>query len=214
MFERFESAYTPDEHSVPSSREGADVPSRHAEVDGLLAFLALYAGKSFNNGLFRVHRWEDLARWKELVTEAWPEAESHVSCLGSSAFGDQFLVTSRPAPRLGINNNALIAQIDMDSVLYTDMEFTDFCEHEIVDHPEAALTADNYRAWLASGGPAPRHHQCIGMKKPMFLGGADDLGSNCEIIDMEVHWAVTAPLARAARGLPEGTRIGKITVEE
>lgn len=60
----------------------------------------------------------------------------------------------------------------------------------MIENPDAALTANIYvEDWLAAGGAQPAFDQCIGYKKPLFLGGEDDI-SNQELIDLEVYWHI------------------------
>jgi hypothetical protein len=48
--------------------------------------------------------------------------------------------------------------------------------------------------------------ECVGYRKPLFLGGADNL-TNVEMLDLDVYWTLTAQLIAKTRGLPAGTKI-------
>jgi hypothetical protein len=87
-----------------------------------------------------------------------------------------------------------------------------FHEGEMIEDPDAVLASGFYEKWLKAGGSAPPFDQCIGYKKPLFLGGADDLG-NLELSNLDVYWSVSSQLIRQVRGLPPGTRIGSVRLE-
>jgi len=53
---------------------------------------------------------------------------------------------------------------------------------------------------------APNYTQCLGNRKPLFLGGTDELW-NMELSDLDVYWHVVGQLVRKTRGLPLGTPI-------
>jgi hypothetical protein len=86
-----------------------------------------------------------------------------------------------------------------------------FHNDELQVHAEAVLAISGYNRWLQSGGAAPRHHQCIGYKVPLFLSGTDDI-DNLSLTDIDVYWHISAQLIQQSRGLPPGTRIGNVTI--
>jgi hypothetical protein len=81
-----------------------------------------------------------------------------------------------------------------------------FHDQELVEHREEALAAKFHAAWLASGGRPPNCEECVGYKKPLFLGGKDVI-SNLEVQNLDVYWTLAAQLIRKAKGLPPGTAL-------
>jgi hypothetical protein len=65
---------------------------------------------------------------------------------------------------------------------------------------------DFHQRWLASGGATPGHTQCVGYRKPLFLGGADKL-ENLELSDLDVYWHLMGQLIAKTKGLPRGTPV-------
>jgi hypothetical protein len=65
-------------------------------------------------------------------------------------------------------------------VLEIHSNLVSFHENELVDYSEESLAAGFYERWLAKGGLAPKQNQCIGYKRPLFLGGKDT-AENLEI---------------------------------
>jgi len=74
-----------------------------------------------------------------------------------------------------------------------------FHDEELVEYGDAALASEFQERWLANDGAAPQYGQCIGYKKPLFLGGADELG-NLEMFDVDVYWHLMAQLISKVRG--------------
>jgi len=56
-----------------------------------------------------------------------------------------------------------------------------------------------------------RLDQCVGYITPLFLGGQDEF-ENFEISDLEVYWAINGQILEKTRGLPDGARIGEMTL--
>lgn len=69
---------------------------------------------------------------------------------------------------------------------------------------DAALAVEFHKQWLESGGSAPRYEQCIGYKKPLFLGGTDGI-DNLEVSDLDVYWHLMGQLIAYAKGAAPGT---------
>jgi hypothetical protein len=88
---------------------------------------------------------------------------------------------------------------------------TGFHTQELVDEPDAAVAQSFFRQWLAGGGQRPGYDQCVGYRKPLYLGGADDL-TNLELVDLDVYWSLAAQLLRKVRGLQVGTPIGDVSI--
>lgn len=81
-----------------------------------------------------------------------------------------------------------------------------FHEVDVREDEDAALAANLYAGWRDSGGAEPAYDQCIGYKKPLFLGGEDDI-SNQELSDLEVYWHIMGQLIAKVKGLPPGTPV-------
>jgi hypothetical protein len=87
--------------------------------------------------------------------------------------------------------------------------FAGFIEGELVDFQDAALASPFYEAWLTSGGRVPQVSECVGYKKPLFLGGEDAVG-NLDISDLDVYISICGQLNEQTRRLRRGTRIDGI----
>ena len=81
-----------------------------------------------------------------------------------------------------------------------------FHNEELVDYRDAALASDFFKKWIESRGERPEYGQCVSYKRPLFLGGNDEI-SNLEIGNVDVYWHIMGQLIRKAKGLPPGTGI-------
>lgn len=68
------------------------------------------------------------------------------------------------------------------------------------------MASDGYAMLRDAGGAQPAHAQCIGSKKPLFLGGEDTI-ENLESLDLDVYWHIMGQVIAKVRGLPPGTPI-------
>lgn len=81
-----------------------------------------------------------------------------------------------------------------------------FHDEELIQYADAALASEFHERWLVSGGGAPKHEQCVGYKKPLFLGGADEIG-NLHLSDIDVYWHLLSQLILKTKGLPPSAPI-------
>ena len=207
----FDDAYARDGDCTDTSRE---VPFLHELEDGaagLMAFCSTHAGCSFERGLYRIHSAVDMPIWTKLVTEAFPVFRKRVFCFSYDWLGRHFALDLLRKER----GQYLILMMDPGTgeALEIPADFNTFHQHELVQFRNEALAVDFFRAWLASYGPTPSSSECVGYKKPLFLGGRDDV-DNLELIDMEVYWSLSSQLLQKIQGLPEGTPINDLRLED
>jgi hypothetical protein len=84
-----------------------------------------------------------------------------------------------------------------------------FHEVELIDSGDAALAETFFSQWIQIGGGSPSYSQCVGYKRPLFLGGTDTV-DNLELADLDVYWTISAQLIAKLRGVSPGTSV-KIT---
>jgi hypothetical protein len=93
--------------------------------------------------------------------------------------------------------------------------FADFHEQELVEHADAALASDFFRAWAAANArelPLAVDH-CVGYRVPLFLGGADVI-DNVELTDTSTYWELMAQLRQGTATLTDGTRITDVEISD
>jgi hypothetical protein len=201
--DRFRKHYREDEDLKSSTADlGSPTPGVVAPVHELLKAIG---GLSFNGGLYRTHLLKDVPDWNATIATAWTETAGKVCCFGYDWLGRQF----------ALYRDSIVLQFNAGDPEFVEIpgDLEAFHNEVLVDMAEPALAVAFYEAWKAPGGAVPKHDECIGYKRPLFLGG-DDWIENLEVIDLDVYWTVTAPLIAQARKVGVGGVIGKIEFEE
>lgn len=154
---------------------------------------------TYLGGAYRLHRPEDVARFTALAVEAFPQFADRIECFGADWLGRQFatdqgrVVEGEP--------QVLMLEPGTGEALEIPVDRETFHAAELVDEPDAAAAYSFFEQWLAVGGIRPEYDQCIGYKRPLYLGGSDDV-TNLEAIDFDVYWSLSAQILAQARGLP------------
>jgi hypothetical protein len=186
------------------------IPNFNAGVGGFVDFVETYGGKSFNNGLYRVHSGPAMERWTAIVTAAFPKYKERAFCFSYDWLGRHFALdfTRLEADQLLI----LMFEPGTGQALELPVSFDNFHNAELVEFQNEALAVDFHKSWLSSTGIAPKSSECIGYKVPLFLGGKDVI-ENLELSDMEVYWSLCGQMLNKTRNLPDGTPIGGIRMD-
>jgi len=166
---------------------------------------------TYLDGAYRLHRNEDVARFTQLAADAFPELATRIECFGADWLGRQFatdrgrIVAGRP--------QVLMLEPGTGEALEIPVDREAFHEEELLEEPDAVAAYSFFRQWLAGGGERPAYAQCVGYKRPLYLGGSDDV-TNLELNDFDVYWTIAGQLLTQVRGLPVGTRIGSVSVDD
>ena len=198
MYERFLAQFPAD-----GPREGDVPPPRPSDSADPQEFLSQFSGASFRQGLYRIVNATTLRMAESFVDEAFPRWS------GKPVFGYDWLgrvFALDPARNEAGGPGVLLLEPGTGEALEVPASLRDFHETELIEEADAAVAAPFHSHWLAAGGNAPNLLQCVGYRKPLFLGGADDL-TNIELSDLDVYWTLTAQLIAKTRGLPAGTKI-------
>jgi hypothetical protein len=156
-----------------------------------------WGGKSFNGGLYRVVCPSDVSEWNFRVAAAFPEFVGAISCFGFDWLGRIFAVdySRLEDGRPGV----LMFDIGAGEALAIPCNVLTFHQSELIEYQDAALAREFYECWIRGGGASPAYNQCIGYKRPLFLGGLDEVG-NLQTSDIDVYWRVIGEALSAIRG--------------
>lgn len=197
MFERFVSGFT------PTARE----PQRVEEAASpaiLSKLFETYGGTSFNDGIYRVHTPSSSRTASKAAAEAYPALRMPLVCFGFDWLGRQFaLDLNRGTPE---DPEVLLLEPGTGEALEVPVAFSDFHDDALFRYRDSCLFPDWFAGWLASGGAAPAFTECVGYKRPLFLGGEDDM-PNLELTDIDVYWSLMGQLLIATRHLPDGSPV-------
>jgi Domain of unknown function (DUF1851) len=200
MFEVFQPNFPPDLDRISES-DGAAVRSG---VPGLSELIGRFGGASFRRGLYRVIRATDLDEWTARVALGFPGFEGRITCFGYDWLGRAFAVDTRRLERG--QPGIVMFEPGTGEALEIPSNLQDFHDDGLIEFGDAALAIDFHQRWLASGGAAPGYAQCVGYKRPLFLGGADKL-ENLELSDLDVYWHLMGQLIAKSKGLPRGAPV-------
>jgi hypothetical protein len=188
MFEMFQRSFPRDPwRRAQGGRFAIEAP----DAPELREFFSTFGGASFGNGLYRAIHPADLGEWKDRIGVAFPEFKERITCFGYDWLGRAFAADpqrlEQGQPGVVMFEPGTGEALEMPSNIRT------FHDHELIEYGDAALAIDFHKRWLASGGVAPAYAQCVGYKKPLFLGGVDEL-ENLELSDLDVYWHVAGQL--------------------
>jgi len=160
-------------------------------------------------GAYRLHRADDVPRFTALAKDAFPRFASRVECFAADWLGNQFatdggrVVAGQPL--------VLLLEPGTGQALEIPANVDEFHARELVEHADACVALSFYQRWTSGGGAVPAYEQCIGYKRPLYLGGADEV-ENLEVSDFDVYWTISAQLLARTRGLAPGTKIGNVSI--
>jgi hypothetical protein len=179
------------------------------EVLGLEQFFEDFSGCSFNQGLYRIHSSINLEKWNKIVGDAFPDFRKRIFCFGYDWLGRHFALDNERIEQ----GEPLILMLEPGTgeVLEIPVNFLSFHNEELVLYTNEALAEDFFISWLQIGNPSPKHNECIGYKRPLFLGGTDTV-DNLEVADMEVYWSISGQLISKVKKLSPGTNIDDIFI--
>jgi hypothetical protein len=199
MLERFKKHFLQDATSAPEnfgSRVG--LPPDAADL------LAELGGSSFNGGLYRVVRARDLDAWASCIGYAFPEFKGRVTCFGYDWLGRAFATDAKRIE--GGRPGVVMFEPGTGQALRIPANIQTFHNDELTNFGESALSIDFYRRWQNISHVTLKFDQCAGYKRPLFLGGVDDV-ENIEVSDIDVYWHIFGQLILKAKGLPVGTPV-------
>ncbi|RVD58572.1 DUF1851 domain-containing protein [Mesorhizobium sp. M2D.F.Ca.ET.185.01.1.1] len=201
MFEKFRQSFAIDSRVA----EDPGMASPATGIASLNELLRDFGGSSFKQGLYRIIRGQDIPVWNARINLGFPETNGRVACFGYDWQGSAFAIDNQ---RLEQGQPGVVLfEPGTAKALEIPANIETFHEALVIENPDAALAANIYAEdWLPSGGAQPAYDQCVGYKKPLFLGGEDDI-SNMEITDLEVYWHIMGQVIAKVKGLPPGTPV-------
>lgn len=158
---------------------------------GFCELLGSYAGRSFGKGLYRLHKWEDIDKWNDIVIQAFPDFTDRIACFAFDWLGRQFaldfgrLVNKQP--------QILMFEPGTGEVLEIPCDFIEFHDIEIPNYHDACLASNFHQTWMTQYPDAFTNEECAGYKVMLFLGGEDTV-ENLEKSSIEVYWELCSQL--------------------
>ena len=135
------------------------------EIQSAEEFLEYCSGKSFLNGLYRIHNTEDIPKWNGIVGKAFPGFSGKIRTFGYDWKGNQFaLDTDR--------NVVLLFEPGSGKVSDLKEDFVDFHNEIMPGNREECLDESLFEKWYEANDKYQLLlNECIGYKVPLFLNG-------------------------------------------
>lgn len=183
MFEIFQNAFR--------RGRGDPLPDTGPSPEPGQLLAARFGGSTFERGLYRVLPLTDVPKVKKLVDAGFPFLGRRVLPFSTDWLGRVFAADTGRLDRG--EPMVLMLEPGTGEALEIPCTIQSFHDRELIEYKDAALAAPFYEAWLDLGGSIPEATQCIGYRKPLFLGGKDEV-SNLEVADLDVYWTLTTQL--------------------
>jgi hypothetical protein len=199
VFERFSQNFSTVERTQADSKTAPATG-----VEELDELLSRFGGCSFNSGLYRLHLPSEVGEWSSIVGNAFRGFSGRITCFGYDWLGRQFALDSQRKQ----DGAAMVTLFEPGTgeALEIPCNLIDFHDAELIDYHDAALASSFFKTWQAAGNPGPKFKQCVGYKRPLFVGGKD-IVENLELSDLDVYWHLMGQLIRQAKGLAAGTPV-------
>ncbi|PRH41387.1 DUF1851 domain-containing protein [Burkholderia vietnamiensis] len=199
MYERFLSAFAFDNSTAEPSKSG-DIDFGYHLLD---EFLRLFGGNSFNDGIYRIVNSTSARQLNETVSVVFPAFSGRILCFAFDWLGRIFAVDSG---RSSEGERAVVMfEPGTGEALEIPCNLISFHNGELIEYGDAALAENFFREWKSTQR-SPSYFECVGYKRPLFLGGSDSI-DNLELIDMDVYWSISGQLIEQLRGAAAGTRV-------
>jgi hypothetical protein len=178
--ERFKSAFAGTARcSRPFAGQLGDIT-----VPDLALIIGELGGQTFNHGLYRVFRADQLASAREAMEGVFPEYRGRIVPFGFDWLGRHF--ASDLARVENGKPMVLMLEVGAGEAMEIPASALDFHNVELVEYADDALSAPFWSQWRAGNPSDLKFTDCVGYKVPLFLGGADVV-ANLEVIDLSVY---------------------------
>jgi len=201
--DRFKAAFT----ITADNAEQASPPAVDFGVKNLGEILNALGGKTFNHGLYRVLRIDQVPAAKQAMEGVFTEYRGRIVPFAFDWLGRHFA-----SDRARVENGApqvLMLEVGAGEAMEIPASVLDFHNVELVDYADDALAAPFWRQWRSDNPTDLAFTDCVGYKVPLFLGGPDVL-ANLEVIDLSVYVEICGQLRNKTRTLVPGQSIRSI----
>ncbi len=188
-----------------------DLPTDAAADEDFVECLGELGGKTFERGLYRVYRGDQVLGATRNMSEVFPEFAKRILVFGYDWLGRHFAVDSG---RVEMGKRlVLLLEPGAGEAMEIPAPIGQFHNEEIIEYRDDALAFPFYKQWRELNEVPIPHDQCVGYRVPLFLGGADTV-DNLELIDRDVYVTLCGQLRNQTKHLKEGQTIGDIRVSD
>lgn len=134
MFPKFRQSFSPDAGRKP------DPVSIDTGVPSLNELLSSFSGVSFNHGLYRIVRAQDLAAWSSRIVVGFPAFAGRITCFGYDWLGRTFAIDTKRA--VDGEPGVVMFEPGTGEALQIPANIRTFHETELDEYQDAALASN------------------------------------------------------------------------
>jgi hypothetical protein len=197
---------------ITSDAGNHDVPTSLRDIDAdFVSIIKILGGKTFNGGLYRVLRADQVSEITKSAEQVFPEFSGRIVVFGYDWLGRYFAIDLKQLE--GEKPQILMLETGVGEVMNIPVSILDFHNVEMVDHMNDALSSNFYEKWKKENPLPIPFDKCIGYKIPLFLGGADEI-LNLEVIDLSVYSEICGQLRSKIVKLAPGQTIAQVSMQD
>lgn len=196
MFEPFSSRFAA--AALGECGDPAWVDDRLGSVVGYDELMAVGAGCSYNDGIYRLHSAETAATGQAVAVAAFPSLEGRGAVFAFDWLGRQFALDF--ARLSGDQPMVLMLEPGTGEALEIPATFVEFHNTELTEFADNSLASEFFATWSAAYPETVplEHSDCVGYLVPLFLGGEDAI-ENLEVVDFDEYWSVLSQILEESR---------------
>lgn len=107
-------------------------------VNDIDSFLKEMSCKTFKQGLYRIHNYNEVEKWTKLVEKAFPQYKGSINVFGYDWLGRNFAINLT-------TNTILLFEIGTGEVLDIPADFYNFHNVEIAEYHQDSLASDFFK---------------------------------------------------------------------
>ena len=207
MFEKFYEFYKIDINENYGKKE--KLSSIMKNVKGFKELFLNLQGRIFGKGEYRFYYFSEIDNWNKIIISLYPKFKNKLECFASDWLGRQFVIYKENFK----TEKILMLDPASGDIFEIANDFVEFHENILLNNYDDCVAYNFFQEWLDSSVEEISRNQCVGYKKPLFLGGKEDIG-NLEIVDMEVYWYLNIQLFEKTKIMKKGSKINKIEISK
>ncbi|GAA0894554.1 hypothetical protein GCM10009122_42350 [Fulvivirga kasyanovii] len=164
-----------------------------------------YGGAVYDHGAFKLHNFGSAYFWDKVVGGYFPSYKNKYNFFGFDWMARQYAISKG-------GNLILMFDPATGEAYELEQSLIGFFNIDLVEYREETLALDIFNRLEYLHKNKLGYNECLGFKKPLFLGGIDKL-ENYELTEMEVYWELSYQIYCKVKGLPLGTIVKSISID-
>lgn len=212
MYELFNKTYVRDLFKEDNHVNDEPINSLITSIDNpeFQELLKRYEGASFNKGVYRIVRSQDISLWIGCIASIFSDFSKRIIPFGYDWLGRFFCLDLEKTE----NSKPLVLLFSgfSNEVLEIPTNIVEFHDRVLIAQSEVALEEGMFSNYLSSSRIISLStDHCVDMVIPLYMGGTYSV-DNMKVAELEASWEINAQLLSQLKNVPEGTQIKSVTV--